>query len=470
MRFLALISALVPGFMSAQIDTNVLSIGNALNLVRYNHPMAKQARLTAQGGEAYLRYARGSFDPKIYLEQQNKYFSGKNYYSITESGIKVPTWFGAEFSAGWEQNNGAFLNPEDVTPAGGLSKAGISMPLMRNLLTDARRTQLRKAQLLRERTLFERDQELNGLAASVVRDYVTWFFAWREVELYQTSVELLAVRMQAVRTEFEAGGRSAADTIETAAQLAQFRLSLTDALLGEQKARLAFSVHMWNDQGRPVELNPKMRPSSAGLEFLDSMTSAYPDSLVCEKLLNEQPELAALDLYVRELELEKRYKQQLLLPDLTVKYNLLSPAWYNFNANTGSPTDNYTFGLNFSSSLFLRKERGDYQLALYKYQGADLKLQQKNVETNRKVRALYAQVNTYRSIGNQYAGVVESFNTLYENEKIRFSAGDATVFMVNTRENKLLETRLKQLDYIQKLRNSQADYLEKSGLLWQTLR
>ena len=101
-----------------QADTTMqLSFTNFLQLVKQNHPLAKQANLITQSADANILIARGSFDPKLFYEFNNKFFDSKNYYEIGNGGFKIPTWFGIELKAGYEQNQGAYLNPENTTPS-----------------------------------------------------------------------------------------------------------------------------------------------------------------------------------------------------------------------------------------------------------------------------------------------------------------------------------------------------------------
>jgi outer membrane protein TolC len=315
-----------------------------------------------------------------------------------------------------------------------------------------------------------KNEALNELASSVVADYLRWYFAGKELSLYNQAVAMSNDRLRAVREEFLAGAKPISDTIETAAQLGSFLVLRQEAEIEYAKAKLLFSAHLWNSDGLPVEPLPGIQPEFAGLDFLDSLVAAFPDSVVVEDLLQLQPELGNMAYLQQELELERRFKKQQLLPDLSLKYNVLAPGWMNFAGLGSGPLNNYTFGLKFSTSLFLRKERGEYRLADYKWQGQGLKVAWKTRESTQKVRAAYIKVLTYRDILSQMQGLTENYETLYENEKIRFESGDATVFMVNTRETKLIETRIKQLNYLEKNLLSQNEYLEKSGILWQILR
>ena len=60
--------------------------------------------------------ARGGFDPKIEVDFNKKQFKDKEYYSILNSSFKIPTWYGIEIKAGFDNNEGIYLNPENTVP------------------------------------------------------------------------------------------------------------------------------------------------------------------------------------------------------------------------------------------------------------------------------------------------------------------------------------------------------------------
>jgi hypothetical protein len=91
--------------------------------------VAKQAQLQLEKGEANVLKARGGFDPRINSDLDQKYYKGSQYYSLFNSGLKIPTWYGIEFGAGFEQNQGSNLNPENILPQSGLAYAGMSVVL-----------------------------------------------------------------------------------------------------------------------------------------------------------------------------------------------------------------------------------------------------------------------------------------------------------------------------------------------------
>ena len=51
-------------------DSSTLNLGLVLKQVSNFHPTVKQASLLPKQGESYLRYTRGSFDPKLFFQQR----------------------------------------------------------------------------------------------------------------------------------------------------------------------------------------------------------------------------------------------------------------------------------------------------------------------------------------------------------------------------------------------------------------
>jgi hypothetical protein len=136
----------------AQSDTLLLSYREYLGYVKEYHPVAKQAELVLSNAEAELLKARGGFDPKIEVDYDQKQFKGSEYYDLLNATFKIPTWYGIELKAGFEENEGVFLNPERTVPENGLYNAGLSVSVAQGLLIDERRAMLRQAKFFVEQS------------------------------------------------------------------------------------------------------------------------------------------------------------------------------------------------------------------------------------------------------------------------------------------------------------------------------
>uniref|UniRef100_UPI0037BEF70D TolC family protein n=1 Tax=Flavobacterium sp. TaxID=239 RepID=UPI0037BEF70D len=90
-------------FVNAQV-TREMSFNEYLAMVKKFHPLVKIADLEISQAQSNLLMARGAFDPKLEADFNNKEFNDKKYYSVFNGGFKIPTWYGIEFSGGFESN------------------------------------------------------------------------------------------------------------------------------------------------------------------------------------------------------------------------------------------------------------------------------------------------------------------------------------------------------------------------------
>ena len=113
--------------LAQELLPKVLTFKEYLAFVKQYHPVARQAGLKLNMAEAELLRARGGFDPKIEVDYDRKEFKNTEYYDILNSTYKIPTWYGIELKANFEQNQGVYLNPQRTVPQDGLFSAGVSV-------------------------------------------------------------------------------------------------------------------------------------------------------------------------------------------------------------------------------------------------------------------------------------------------------------------------------------------------------
>jgi hypothetical protein len=133
-----------------QSDSTLVSFDDYMQLVKQYHPIAKQGELIIESGEINMLGARGSFDPIIKSQLDQKQFDGKEYFTLNTNTIEVPTPLGIQIKAGYDRSTGSFVNPENNLPENGLAYAGVAVPLGAGLLFDERRQAVRQAELFRK--------------------------------------------------------------------------------------------------------------------------------------------------------------------------------------------------------------------------------------------------------------------------------------------------------------------------------
>jgi outer membrane protein TolC len=165
------------------------------------------------------------------------------------------------------------------------------------------------------------------------------------------------------------------------------------------------------------------------------------------------------------LEIERRLKFQELLPDVNLKYQQLGKGY-----DLGKPINNawfdnnYRFGVSVYVPLFLRKGRGAYQGARIKLEQTRLDQINKRLVIENKVRGYFIDWQQIQQQLALQASLVTNFAALQRGEELRFFNGESTLFLINTRELKTLESRIKLISLQAKSRKSAAGLRWAAGL------
>ncbi|PJJ60090.1 TolC family protein [Hymenobacter chitinivorans] len=422
----------------------VFSLQDLADLVFANHPLVKQAALLSADAQAQVLAARGGFDPKLGSGFDRKLFGGTDYYNKWANELKVPIWPGGiELKAGYDRMVGTYVNPEYRTPADGLAGVGLSVPLGQGLLIDARRSTLRQARIMVAAAEADQVKQINEVWLQAVKDYWNWYYAAQQAALVQEGVALADTRFRATSRRARLGDQAPIDSVEARITVQDRQLQAEQLRVELQNARLLLSNHLWNKDAQPVELPAYALPQRPTLVRVDTTQFRQLQSQAAAS----HPTLLKLDAKIRQLGVEERYRRELLKPKLSVSGTLLSrgdfyrpevPAYYDFGR------DNYKLGVDFAFPLFLRQERGKLQQARLKVQDATLEQQQSRRTIVNQVQAVY---NTLRAYERQLAlqeQTIANQRALLQAELQKFELGESTIFLINARESKLIELRVKQ--------------------------
>ncbi len=437
--------------------SDVLSLEAYLAFVKQYHPLVKQADLQLTAAQAEILQARGGFDPKIEVDYEKKQFIGTEYFDILNSTFKIPTWYGIEIKAAFDQMEGSFLNPQNKLPDAGLATLGIKVPLGQGLFIDQRMADLRKAKLFNQQTQAERQLVLADVFYEAIVTYLNWKRSYEEQELFNFFLSNVQVRFDGVKSLISAGDRPAIDSVETKIILKSRKLSLEQSQLKFLKATLELSNFLWLDNNIPVELNLNMKPAEATEEelakvIIDEESMAFPN-------LDDHPKLLALQNKIDILKVEQRLKGDMIKPRLDVQYNFLSePVLFNeWNVN------NYKIGANFSFPLFVRKERGAYRLAKVKTQDAEFDFSLERLQLNNKINF---QTEAIVSLKNQLSiakELEEDNKIMLDSEERLFFFGESSIFLINARENNLLQANLGRIKVSFEFLESHAEFYRVLG-------
>lgn len=420
------------------IPPGELTFDEYLGYVKKYHPLVKRANLEVSKAQAGLMAARGAFDPKIEVDFDKKQFKGKEYYSLLNSSFKIPTWYGIEVKAAFDNSEGLYVNPQNVTPNSGLTSLGLSVPVGQGLFINQRMADLRAARLQVQLGQAERKLRAAEVLYNAAVAYFNWKKAFDEAELYQNYLGAARERYNGVSGLIALGDKPAIDSVETGITVRNRQLGLMEASLKLTKARLEMENFLWVEDV-PVALADGIFPEKALAESVKE--TLRTNSLAAATATDEHPKLQSLQNKLAILEVERRLKANMLLPRLDLSYNYLSEPSYIDNYRF----EDYKIGVNFSFPLFLRKERGSLGLAKLKLQDTQLELDFERVRLNNKISAQQTEIESLTQQQAVIDRLVEDYTTMVRSEERLFSFGESSVFLINSRENSLISARLQQI-------------------------
>lgn len=440
------------------LQSALLKPDEFLQRVKKHHPAALQANLAVSMGEAELQKSRGLFDPKAVGDISQKYFTDKQYYSHIQSGLKVPTWFGIELKALYEQNQGVYLNPENNTPSEGLWVAGISMPIGQGLFIDERRAALRQAKQILAISQEDRKLMLNDLLLQAGEAYWYWFYSYNVKEVYQEGLRLAKERQEAVMVSAKLGDKPLIDTLEASIQVQNREIQYQEALLNYRNASRKLETFLWEEGVIPLELESYTKPIS----FNNTDFTVF----VAEQFApTDHPILEKYRLEIKKLQIDLKWRREQLKPIINLNYNPLSTAAeYPFAQYS---LNNYKWGATVAMPLFLRKERGEKNKSKVKLEEKRLDAAFAEVKVNAERKMAADQWKTYAQQANLYRKAVDNYLGLVKGEQRLFEIGESSLFMVNSREQGYMKARVKWIELAEKMQKSGLKYQYYKGDLFE---
>ena len=439
--------------LQAQVDSlQVLSFSEYISLVKQNHPVAKQANLILETGDAKLLKARGGFDPKVEVDFDQKVFKETEYYDLLNATFKIPTWYGIDLKAQFEENEGYYLNPQKTVPENGLYTAGISASLGQGLWINERMATLKQAKVYQQQARADLDLAVNAILHDAAVAYFDWLQAYKKVLLYERSLENTIVRFRGIKQSALLGDIPLIDTTEAKISVQSRALSLKEVELEYVQKKLELANYLWLGNNIPVELQDDVFPQD-DLDFVIDETLDITGFDLADFQINEHPKMRSLAYKVEGLEIEKRLKANKLLPVIDVNYNFISSEPENLDSFY---TQNYKAGLHFKMPLFLRKERGDLELAKLKLQDTELDLTNSRLQLQNKIKAVNTELFTLQEQNAMAEELVTNYATMLNAEERKYQVGESSIFLINSRELKLIDSQLKQIELTYKLYKAKA--------------
>lgn len=428
---------IIPSLIEAK-DT--LDIIQFQKMVLLNHPLIKSANIYDRISESYLSIGKGVLDPILNSDYDMKKFKSTNYFKRWNNEVKIPTKYPIDFSLGYENNNGDFINNDNVLPSNGIIYGTINISILRGLLFDEQRYSLNKSKLLANKSEIEKEIIIRNTFIQSLRAYLDWSTAYYELKLLNEYLERVFERHNFIKQLSMNGDKPVIDTIESRMNL---NTAVKDNILAKEKLlmkRQKLNMFLWSQTNEPLILLDSVQPQHPSLlaEFFNQETK--PNNPIWES----DPRIKKKVNLINVISLENRIDKEQLKPQLDLKINTIhslgeTDLSYNYSIN------DYKFGATLEVPFRNRKTKGKIKLNEAMIDQTTLEKEYYSYELeNNYIALLGSKVLNEESIKVISEKVINS-NLLYEAEKLKFELGESSVFLLNTRERKLLEA---EKDYI----------------------
>lgn len=429
--------------IAQSLFSQTLEYEDFIRSVKLNHPLSRQANMLMPQARAAQKGAKGAFDPKLYAEHWGKQFKDKTYFQHTEAGVKWPFWAGLELKGAFNQNAGAYLNPEATLPDKGQFNLGFTWSAGQGLLMDERRAGLKMAEYALSAAEAERRARTNDLLLDAAKTYWEWRYASNALTILDAALEQAQLRHAGIRASYLQGERSAYDTLESYIQVQTRLVDQQFAQVEAQNTAIALGACLWNENTDPLA----SVPSAPAFKADDAQAGS--DTSLLGIALKSHPALQLGRIKGQQLQVERKLKAEKRKPILDFQYYMLGNGWELFPGAEGiRPSvlvNDVKWGIDFSYPIFNRKASAEMEINRLKMAQNDLELTQKQQQIEAKVRQ-YA--NDLQNLGRQtqlFHELSSQYRKLLDGENERLFTGESSLFLVNTREQRWLDAQLKHL-------------------------
>lgn len=454
-----------------------LTLEEVMQQAQANHPKLRTIQLIEDLAEAKVTEKEGAFDPSLLLNSEQQ-----RYQSPTDPGkaklldeqlaaVQIQDISGWKLISGYRRNQGQVKSPDSLTATGGEFFVELKMPLLRGLGVNEKQTALEQAKAARLQARatgrFIRLQTL--LAASLA--YWDWAAACTDSFLLQRNLGLAEQRLGQVKERVSAGDLPRVDQLEAEQEVQRRREALAKAERNIQKSALKLSLYLWNSQGQPQALpdpaqavlllpeDPKFLEAKRVLVSMASDVQAEEVGQSEVQALSSRPELMDIRFQRDTVELDRKLAENDRMPalDLTI-----SPGIDSGQNNIGLT---YKLGLQLTIPLANRSADGRLQAARLKSDKLDL--DQVN-EVQRILTEVRDAASALQTSHGRWAAALQSYRLavqLEEAERLKFSLGDSTLFLVNQRERATLTEGQKLIEIVMDSHRARAGLAAAAGQL-----
>lgn len=454
----------------------VLSIEQAVILALENNRGLRIERYRPLIAGTFEQRERAVYDPRIRAEigisesrRRQAEFGTGSLVDVESEQQSGSLGIQQRFSTGTQVGASVSHRREDSDRAGELQVPRVGVTLSQALLQgrnrDANLAAVHKAQLQTRISEYELRGFTESLVATVENLFWSYALARREIEIFQSSVELAQQQLAEVERRIEVGAVAPTERVAAQAELARRRENLINAQSTLAQTRLRL-LRLLNPPGQGLWdrlLDPQIEVVMPDLEF-------DPVEQHVELALRMRPELREASLRLEQGRLEVIQTRDGLLPRLDLFLTLgktgyaaqFGDAWSDLASGNGY---DLSATVAFEHPIGNRAARADYRRALLSREQLQESLRNLQDLVELDVRSAYLELERTR----EQVTATRATRALREEtlrvETARFQVGTSTAFIVAQAQRDLLESQIAEVRAVVNHRQALIDLYRLEGSL-----
>ena len=380
-----------------------LSLVTVVDSVHRSYPLVRGAFLQRNIADGRQLSAWGEFDTKLKAASENGpigfYETYRNSLSVTK-----PIYSGGEFYAGFRNGAGQFQPwyKERETDDGGEFKTGVRLPLIRDRSIDSRRAAVWRATYGQQIANPEIRTSLIMFSREASLAYWKWVSTGQKYRIGLAWLELARSRNSRIERRVQLKDLDPPELTDNRRAIAKREAKLAQSLRDYQQAAAKLSLFLRDENGNPVEPTDMMLPEFPELIEVDESRLAADIASARQA----RPELQALNLQIRQLQVEYSAACNDTLPGLYAEVNGSQDVGTPASSKRDKSEFELEAGLYFDMPIERRKGRG-------KMHATEAKIAQ--VIAKRRI----IEDKIALDLQAAYAGLIQSYN---EAQKSRSSS------------------------------------------------
>ncbi len=425
------------------IAAETLQLSDVLNSVTNTFPLVRAAALQFDVAQGQLQSAEGAFDLKLKAASENGPVGFYETYRQSAGAVQ-PLMFGGEVFGGYRIGRGEFQPwyQERQTNDGGEFKAGLSVPLARNVGIDDRRAGLRKAAI----DYSAADPQYRTAVIETVQfasnAYWDWVAAGARETIAAQVLQLATTRNDGLKEEVRTGAKPPPVLQDNRRSILSREAKLIDAQRKLQQTAAKLSIYLRTSTGEPLT------PASSQLPEFPSIEEPLDEirSRLTQVALQTRPELRELDLSIERVDVEIAESENDLQPNV----DAILVGAQDVGAPTSSKRDKSPFELEAAVLVDVPLQRRKARGKLASLEAKRSQIAHKQRLTTDKIRteidiAFAALTAAYERVQRTAeAQQLAEFMAGVEREKL--AAGESNLLSVALREEQAAEAAGTEVD------------------------